>query len=105
MDTEGLLAVFAILLAISLGALWAARTRPYVAFGWIWYLVTLLPVIGLLLGKVDFSNLFINLSAGSYATLAEANPNIVVVLAANGAVSLEPWLATVTCTGAGTRTD
>jgi protein O-mannosyl-transferase len=37
-----------LLLAISLGALWAARTRPYLAFGWIWYLVTLLPVIGLL---------------------------------------------------------
>jgi len=32
----------------------------------------IMPVIGLLLGKVDFSNLFINLSAGSYATLAEA---------------------------------
>ena len=37
-----------LLLAISLFALWAARTRPYLAFGWIWYLVTLLPVIGLL---------------------------------------------------------
>jgi protein O-mannosyl-transferase len=37
-----------LLLAISLLALWAARTRPYLAFGWIWYLVTLLPVIGLL---------------------------------------------------------
>ena len=37
-----------LLLAISLFALRAARTRPYLAFGWIWYLVTLLPVIGLL---------------------------------------------------------
>jgi len=32
----------------------------------------LLPPIGLLLGKVDFSNLFVNLSGKSYATLAEA---------------------------------
>lgn len=32
----------------------------------------LMPPIGLLLGKVDFTNLFINLSAGSYATLADA---------------------------------
>jgi len=32
----------------------------------------IMPVIGLLLGKVDFSNLFINLSGGSYASLAEA---------------------------------
>jgi len=32
----------------------------------------LMPPIGLLLGKVDFNNLFINLSAGHYATLKEA---------------------------------
>jgi large conductance mechanosensitive channel len=32
----------------------------------------LMPPIGLLLGKVDFSNLYINLSSGQYATLADA---------------------------------
>ena len=32
----------------------------------------LMPPIGLLLGKVDFSSLFINLSGKSYASLAEA---------------------------------
>lgn len=32
----------------------------------------LMPPIGLLLGNVDFSNLYINLSGGSYATLADA---------------------------------
>ena len=32
----------------------------------------LMPPIGLLLGKVDFNNLFINLSSGHYATLKEA---------------------------------
>jgi large conductance mechanosensitive channel len=32
----------------------------------------LMPPIGLLLGKVDFSNLFINLSGTSYATLGDA---------------------------------
>jgi len=31
-----------------------------------------MPPIGLVLGRVDFSNLFINLSAQQYATLAEA---------------------------------
>jgi large conductance mechanosensitive channel len=31
-----------------------------------------MPPIGLLLGKVDFSNLFVDLSGKSYATLAEA---------------------------------
>jgi large conductance mechanosensitive channel len=32
----------------------------------------IMPLIGLALGKVDFSNLFLNLSGGTYATLAEA---------------------------------
>ncbi len=32
----------------------------------------LMPPIGLLLGKVDFANLFITLSGGTYATLKEA---------------------------------
>jgi large conductance mechanosensitive channel len=32
----------------------------------------IMPPIGLLLGKVDFSNLFINLGDGDYATLAAA---------------------------------
>ncbi len=32
----------------------------------------ILPVVGLLLGKVDFSNLFVNLGEGSFATLKEA---------------------------------
>lgn len=31
-----------------------------------------MPPIGLLLGKVDFSNLYINLSGAEYATLADA---------------------------------
>ena len=32
----------------------------------------LMPPLGLLLGKVDFSNLFVNLSGKSYASVAEA---------------------------------
>lgn len=32
----------------------------------------LMPPIGMLLGKVDFSNLFLNLSGGTYASLADA---------------------------------
>jgi len=32
----------------------------------------LMPPIGLLMGKMDFSNLFVNLSGASYATVAEA---------------------------------
>jgi large conductance mechanosensitive channel len=32
----------------------------------------LMPPFGLLIGKVDFTNLYINMSGGSYASLAEA---------------------------------
>ncbi len=32
----------------------------------------IMPPVGMLLGKVDFSNLYINLTGGSYPTLAEA---------------------------------
>ena len=35
------------LIAVSLLAAVSLRRRPYVAFGWIWYLATLVPVIGL----------------------------------------------------------
>jgi protein O-mannosyl-transferase len=37
----------ALLVLITAGALWMARSRPYLLVGWLWYLVTLLPVIGL----------------------------------------------------------
>jgi len=32
----------------------------------------IMPIVGRLLGKVDFTNFYINLSGGSYATLVEA---------------------------------
>jgi tetratricopeptide (TPR) repeat protein len=35
-------------LAISILVLRAARTRPYLAVGWLWYVLTLLPAIGLI---------------------------------------------------------
>jgi tetratricopeptide (TPR) repeat protein len=40
-------AAAALLLAITSAGLWLARRRPYVLVGWSWYLLTLLPVIGL----------------------------------------------------------
>jgi protein O-mannosyl-transferase len=43
--TAGAIMVLAIL---SIGAGLAARRHPYIAFGWLWYLGTLLPVIGLI---------------------------------------------------------
>ncbi len=35
------------LLLITAGAVWSARRRPYLIVGWLWYVVTLLPVIGI----------------------------------------------------------
>jgi tetratricopeptide (TPR) repeat protein len=35
------------LLSVSVGVIWTARRRPYLAVGWFWYLGTLVPVIGL----------------------------------------------------------
>jgi protein O-mannosyl-transferase len=41
-------AALAVILAVSVLAMRAWRTRPYLAVGWLWYLGTLAPVIGLL---------------------------------------------------------
>jgi tetratricopeptide (TPR) repeat protein len=38
----------ALLVAISTGAFLTRRSRPYLAVGWAWFVITLLPVIGLL---------------------------------------------------------
>lgn len=35
-------------LAVSAMALWQRRQRPYLLFGWLWYLISLLPVIGII---------------------------------------------------------
>jgi protein O-mannosyl-transferase len=32
--------------ALSAAAIWQRKKRPYLLFGWLWYLITLLPVIG-----------------------------------------------------------
>ncbi len=50
---------------IVIGAAFASVVSSFVAD-------ILMPPIGLVTGGVDFSNLFINLSAGQYASLAEA---------------------------------
>ena len=41
------LAAAALLALATAGALLAARSRPWLLFGWLWYLATLVPVIGL----------------------------------------------------------
>jgi tetratricopeptide (TPR) repeat protein len=43
-DVIGCLAILAIITAV---AVWQMRSRPYLIVGWLWYLVTLVPVIGI----------------------------------------------------------
>jgi tetratricopeptide (TPR) repeat protein len=38
---------FLILVIVSVSTIWARRRHPYLAVGWFWFLVTLVPVIGL----------------------------------------------------------
>ena len=45
--TEQVLLAAALLLVLTVVALWQGRRRPYLAVGWLWYLGTLVPVIGL----------------------------------------------------------
>jgi Flp pilus assembly protein TadD len=45
-----------LLLGISVAAVFAARRWPFVVVGWLWYLVTLLPVIGLLIQLASYSH-------------------------------------------------
>ena len=59
-----ILASAALLTAISAGVLRGRRRFPYLMFGWLWYLLTLLPVIGLIkLGDAGMADRY------SYITL------------------------------------
>jgi tetratricopeptide (TPR) repeat protein len=45
---EAVVGAAVLLVGISVAAFWLAARRPYLAVGWLWYLTTLLPVIGLI---------------------------------------------------------
>lgn len=47
LDPVSVLGCLALLLAVSWGVVWQRRRRPYLLVGWLWYLITLVPVIGL----------------------------------------------------------
>ena len=49
---EQVVGAILLLLSVSLLVIWKARQR-YLVFGWLWYLVTLLPVIGILQAGVQ----------------------------------------------------
>jgi tetratricopeptide (TPR) repeat protein len=92
------LAAAAIMLAaISAAAFTARRNRPYLLFGWLWYLATLAPVIGLLqVGIQSMADRYTYLTqigpytaiAWSAADLARSKPHFRSVLAALSAAVL-----------------
>jgi tetratricopeptide (TPR) repeat protein len=47
-SAEGIAGAVVVLAGATIGALWMVRRRPYLAVGWFWYVITLLPVSGLI---------------------------------------------------------
>ncbi|MEI9971634.1 MAG: tetratricopeptide repeat protein [Ignavibacteriota bacterium] len=101
---KGALAVPAALAAVGLAAVtWAARRRPYLMVGWLWYLVTMLPVIGIvqagLQSRADrymylpMIGLSIMLAWGG-AELLRARPQAQIALAATAclACAVATWI-------------
>jgi protein O-mannosyl-transferase len=82
-------------LLLSALLLWAPRQRPYLAAGWIWYVVTLLPVIGLIqVGEFSRADrftympligVFLALSWGGYELTRRWRYRPVVLSVAGGA--------------------
>ncbi|HEY3129954.1 MAG TPA: tetratricopeptide repeat protein [Acidobacteriota bacterium] len=73
---------FLLLAVVTLVVMRAARRRPYLPVGWLWYLVTLLPVIGLVqVGEQAMADRY------SYMPLV----GIFIIVAWGGAELLEKW--------------
>jgi tetratricopeptide (TPR) repeat protein len=90
-----------LLLAVSIAVLWLRRSRPYLAVGWLWYLGTLLPVIGIV--QVGFQAradryTYIPL-VGIFLMLAWGVPDLLgrrprwLAAGAGAAVAASAWLA------------
>jgi tetratricopeptide (TPR) repeat protein len=47
-SVAGIAGAVVVLAGATIGALWMIRRRPYLAVGWFWYVITLLPVSGLI---------------------------------------------------------
>ncbi len=67
------------LLTLSFLALWTAQQRPYLIFGWFWYLITLVPVIGIIrVGPHTIADRFAYLPMiGLYVMVAWGAPEII----------------------------
>lgn len=75
-----------LLLALSALALYQARRRPYLLVGWLWYLVTLVPVIGLIqVGDQAMADRYAYVPfIGLYIVVAWGLPDLVARIASRG---------------------
>jgi len=79
----------AVVIAATAAAAWAARRRPYVTVGWLWFLVTLAPVIGIV--QVGLQSM-----ADRYTYVPLVGLFIAIVWGAGDAAALLPrgrWVA------------
>lgn len=74
-----------ILLVISATAIATIRRRPYLAMGWLWYMVTLLPVIGLV--QVGAQGM-----ADKYTYIPSIGLFVVVTMGVSEVILKHPWL-------------
>jgi tetratricopeptide (TPR) repeat protein len=85
-------------LLLSALLLWAPRQRPYLAAGWLWYVVTLLPVIGLIqvggfsradrFTYVPLIGVFVALTWGTYELTRRWRHQVLALSVAGGAALL-----------------
>jgi len=69
-----------LLVAVTVAAIRGARVRPYVMVGWLWYLITLMPVIGLVqVGKQAMADRYTYVPLiGLFIIIAWAVPDIAI---------------------------
>jgi protein O-mannosyl-transferase len=85
----------ALLTAVTVLALWSTRKAPYVLVGWVWYVGTLVPVIGI------FAQIGSHARADRYAYIPLIGLFIGVVWSARAAALRYPQRAILTCMAIG----
>jgi Tfp pilus assembly protein PilF len=73
-----------LLLAVTAGAVWQAARRPYLLVGWLWYVGTLVPVIGLV-------QVGVQATADRYSYVPLVGPFVAIAWTAAEAAGRETW--------------
>jgi len=85
----------AVLILLTVLALRAARRRPYLAMGWLWYLITLVPVIGLVqVGSQGMADRYTYITlVGLFIAVAWGLPELLTPLALSRSQTVSKGLA------------